>query len=163
MMRKYIWASILGAVLLGCNSCISVRFTMPASAKHDPDLAATAAILFAKEAFIDLNQPEAYDFLSDGMRRHASLEQYINMIARMHPDGFPDEVTAAEYEAAPGEDAMFIWLFRKGREESFYYRLRMEVTAEMRYKVAEVERVDKLPASQSRKPLPARRSTAGLR
>jgi hypothetical protein len=163
MMRKYIWASILGAVLLGCNSCISVRFTLPVSAKADPDQAATAAILFAKEAFIDLNQPGAYDFLSEGMRRHASLEQYINMIARMHPDGFPDEVTAAEYEAAPGEDAMFIWLYRQGREESFYYRLKMEATAETGYKVAEMVRVAKLHASQSRKPLPVRRSTVGLR
>ena len=162
-MRKYIWASIVSAVLLGCNSCIPILIPIPTSAKHDPDLAATIAVLFVKEAFIDLNQPGAYNFLSEDMQRSASLEQYINMVARLHPNGFPNEVTAAEYESASGKDAMFIWLYGKRGEENFYYRLKMEGTTETGYKVAEMLRVVRLPSSQSRKPLLARRSTVGLR
>lgn len=162
-MRKHIWASVVSAALLSCMSCIPIPIPISTSTTHDPDLAATKAVLFVKEAFIDLNQPGAYDFLSEEMRRSASLEQFINMVARMHPNGFPLEITAAEYESTPRNDAMFIWLYGKGADESFYYRVRMEGTTETGYKVAEMLRMVRLPSSQSRKMLLAPRSTVGLR
>jgi hypothetical protein len=162
-MRKRIWAAVLGVAILSCMSCIAIPVPISTPAAYDPDLAATHAVIFAKEAFIDLNQPGAYDFLSEEMRRSASLERFINMVARMHPKGFPLEVTAAEFESAPKNDAMFIWLYGKNAEENFYYRLRMERINETEYKVAEMLRMVKPPTSQSRKMLLAPRSTIGLR
>ena len=161
-MRKYIRAAILSAVLLVSNSCVPI-LRIPTSTKPNPDRAAISAIFFAKEAFIDLNQPGAYEFLSEELRRKFSLDQYINVIAQMHPKRFPKEVTATEYEPVPDKEAVYIWLYGENGDEKFYYRLRMEGTTATGYKVAEMLRVVRLPATQSRKPLPTSRSTAGLR
>lgn len=162
MMNKYIRASIASAVLLACNSCINIRIPISRSDHHDPDFAAMTAVVFAKEAFIDLNQPEAYSFLSEEMQRSASLDQYINKIARMHPKAFPAEVTAEEYEKVQGKDAILIWLYGKKGDENFYYRLRMDGTIETGYKVAEMMRLVQPPSSLSRRALVGRRSTATL-
>ena len=160
-MRNHLRIAVVGAILLGCNSCIFITpiFTPP---RHNPDAAAHRAVVFAREALIDRNQPVAYDYLSEKMRRKLSFDQYIDMLIRMHPKSFPVEVTAAEYEPAPDKQALFIWLTGVYRGEQFYYRLRLEGTTEAGYKVAEMLRVVRLPASQSRAPLPVRRSTAGL-
>ena len=161
-MRKFIKASIISAILLGGNSCIPI-FRVLRYDKHDPDMAAFTAILFAKEAFIDLNQPDAYDFLSEEMKRRTSLDQYIILIGRMHPKAFPHQLTATEYEQTPGKEALFIWLYGEKGEEKFYYKLMMEGIAASGYKVGEMIRVVKPSASSLRKSLPVTRSTSELR
>lgn len=121
------------------------------------------ALEFAKEAFIDLNQPEAYSFLTEEMQRSISFDKYIDTIARMHPDKFPRVVTAIEYEPLPGKDGMIILLYGENGDEKFHYRLTIKEKSYASYKVAGMFRVAEQPPSQSRTPLPTRRSTADLR
>ena len=158
-MTRNIRNVLLGLILLGHCSCIPTLTAI----SHNQDMAAIKAILFAKEAFIDLNQPGAYDLLSEEMRRDVSLDKFINVIARMHPVAFPRVVVATDYEPMPGQKSMFIWLYGEYGEEKFYYRLTMLGTTETDYRVAGMFRVPELPPSQMRKPLPVKRSTAGLR
>ena len=161
-MRKFSRALIFGAVLLGCSSCTLLvpRFNFP---RHDPDTAAAGAIYFAKEAFIDLNQPAAYALLSEELRRNASFDKYISVITWMHPDGFPKEIVAADYMPAPGADAVLIWMQGEGNGERFYYRLVMRREGGAGYRIAEMIRADSYPRPGSVTPLPQRRSTASLR
>ena len=158
-MRKSIEILFLSLMLLASNSCIPTLNAI----RHNQEMAAIKAILFAKEAFIDLNQPEAYSFLSEEMQRNVSLDKFIETIGQMHPVAFPRVVTATEYEPMPGQKSMFIWLYGENEKEKFYYRLTMAGTTETDYKVAGMFRVAELPPSQMRKPLPIRRSTAGLK
>jgi hypothetical protein len=160
-MRKISRALIFGAALLACNACVPLVPNFSFS-RHDPDQAAVGAIIFAKEAFIDLNQPEAYGFLSEEVRQKTSYDQYIDLIARMHPEGFPKEVRATGYEPIPGGEAMFIWLYGEGDGEQFHYRVTMRGKAPAGYEVAEVIRAARTPPQSSVAPLPLKRSTAGL-
>lgn len=161
-MKSHIRAGFLIVTLMGCNSCLP---TLPSfsAINHNPDLAATSATLFAKEAFIDLNQPGAYEFLTEEMQRSVSLEKFISVIAEMHPVAFPREVVATEYEPMLGQKSMFIWLYGENGSEKFYYRLTMAGTTEANYKVAGMFRLPELSPSQSRKPLRIRRTTAALK
>lgn len=162
-MKKFSRASVFGAALLlwcGCNVPFVPNFKL---SNHDPDQAAVGAIVFAREAFIDLDQPKAYALLSDEARQHVSLDQYINVIARMHPKGFPKEVTATGYQPIPNADAVFVWMQGEGDGEQFYYRLTMKGKAPAGYKVAEMFRTERMPPPQAVLALETRRSTAALR
>lgn len=126
-------------------------------------MAAVIAIEFAKEAFIDLNQPEAYGFFTEEMQKNVSFDKYIDTIARMHPNKFPRVLTATEYEPIPGKQAMLILLDGENADEKFHYRLTMTSTTYGGYKIAGMFRVAEQPPSASRRPLPVKRSTADLR
>jgi hypothetical protein len=154
-MRKPVRALSTLIIVLACNSC-SITISTPGI---DPDMAALKAILFAKEAFIDLNQPIAYDFLSEEMQRKLSLNKFIALIAQMHPVAFPLVVTATDYELIPGQESLFIWLYGENGQEKFYHRLTMVGNAKTDYRIASFVRMAELPPSQMRKPLPVRRST----
>lgn len=163
-MNKFSRALIFGAALLpwcGCNVPFVPNFKL---SNHDPDQAAVGAVVFAREAFIDLDQPKAYGLLSEEARQYISLDQYINVIARMHPKGFPKEVVATGYQPIPNADAVFIWMRGAGGGgEQFYYRLTMKGKAPAGYKVAEMFRTERMPPPDSLLPLPTERSTAALR
>jgi hypothetical protein len=158
-MRNYLWLISLAFIASQSSSCI--LFFNPIS--HNPDTAAISAIKFAKEAFIDLNQPEAYGFFTEEMQRNVSFDKYIDTIARMHPNKFPRVVTATEFEPIPGKEAILILLYGENADEKFYYRLTMAGTTYGDYKIAGMFRVAEQPPSTSRKPLPVKRSTADLR
>lgn len=64
-------ALALCLMIVGCTSCIT--FT---TFHHNEDTAAAQAIRFAKEAFIDLNQPEAYGYLSKEVRSNFSFDKF---------------------------------------------------------------------------------------
>jgi hypothetical protein len=157
-MRKSFEALLIITVLLGCNSC-SVTLTT----NLDPDMAASRAVEFAKEAFIDLNQPIAYGFLSDEMQRKLSLNKFIDLIGQMHPAAFPLVETATDYETIPGQQSVYIWLYGENGKETFYHRLTMVGTNMTNYRVAGFVRMAELPPSQMRKPLRITRSTNDLR
>ena len=140
-------------MIWGCASCVT--FT---SFYHDPDKAAAKAVIFAKEAFIDLNQPEAYGYLSKDVRSNLSFDQFINVIAQMHPHKFPQVVEATEYEPVPGQKAVVIWLVGENASEKFDYRMVMVGTSGG-YQVAAVVRVQQKTPSHLRKPLSVRLST----
>ena len=160
-MKVPLRAGFLIVVLMGSNSCIP-NFPSFRGISHNQDDAATRAILFAKEAFIDLNQPGAYEFLSEDMRRNLPLNKFIALIAQMHPAAFPRDVIATDYEPMPGQKSMFIWLYGENGSEKFHYRLKMAGTTETDYMVAGMLRVPELSSSQSRKPLRIRRTTEAL-
>ncbi len=158
-MRRVLHASFLLAILLGSNSCLP-SFT---AINHNEDSAALSAIIFAKESFIDLNQPGAYQFLSEDMQKKLSLSRFIEVVAQMHPQTFPRVVVATEFEPMPGEQSMFIWLDGKNEKERFRYRLTMKGSVSTGYKIAALFRVGKTPPSQMRRSLETRRSTDDLR
>src|SRR6266508_7033425 len=89
--RKWLLTNFcVPAVLFALASCAG-------SVKHDETLAARRAIEFAQFAFIDKNFQNAYELLSDGGKRHLSLEKFKETVTRMHPRSFPTKVTATEF------------------------------------------------------------------
>lgn len=159
-MRKYILTIFLCAATLGCDALMPGR---DSSRSPDLDMAALSAVSFAKESFVDLNQPVAYGFLTEGMQRKLNEDQFINLVAEMHPKAFPRVVTAMEYEPVPGRDAMNIFLYGENGEKKFYYRLTMSGAPSGGYNVAGLFRIAAPAPSTSRQPLPVKRSTAELR
>jgi hypothetical protein len=105
------------------------------SVKHDETLAARRAIEFAQLVFINKNFEKGYDLLSDGGKRHLSLEKFKETLTRMHPRSFPTKVTATEFQPMPGEKAIWIYLAGQNTEEQFQYRLTMEATDTGDYRV----------------------------
>jgi hypothetical protein len=92
--------------------------------------------------------------LSDGMKGHVSLEQFKEVITKLHPSSYPVEVKSVESEPIPGQKAMNIFLSGECGVEKFYYRFAMEGVKETDYKVTGVWRGNgPYPPSKMRKPL----------
>jgi hypothetical protein len=119
---------IIGLLTLVLASCAG-------SVKHDETLAARRAIEFAQLVFINKNFAKGYELLSEGGRRHLSLEKFKETLTRMHPRSFPTKVTATEFQPMPGEKAIWIYLAGQNAEEQFQYRFTMEVTDNGDYKL----------------------------
>jgi hypothetical protein len=119
---------IIGLLTLALASCAG-------TVKHDETLAAKRAIEFAQFVFIDKNFAKGYELLSDGGKRHLSLEKFKETLTRMHPRSFPTKVTATEFQPMPGEKAIWIYLAGQNTEEQFQYRLTMEATDNADYRV----------------------------
>lgn len=160
-MRSYLRLISLAFIVLPAVSCIPFFNRI----HHNPDMAAIRAIEFAKEAFIDLNQPTAYSYLTAEMQRNVSFDKYIDTIARMHPIKFPLVLTATEYEPIPGKEALVILLDGENADERFHYRLTMAGTTDRNYKIAGMFRVASRDGASApnRRALPVKRSTSGLR
>jgi hypothetical protein len=123
--RRLLIIGLLTLVLASCAGTV----------KHDETLAAKRAIEFAQFVFIDKNFAKGYELLSDGGKRHLSLEKFKETLTRMHPRSFPTKVTATEFQPMPGEKAIWIYLAGQNAEEQFQYRLTMELTDKGDYKV----------------------------
>jgi hypothetical protein len=119
---------IIGLFTLVLASCAG-------SVKHDETLAARRAIEFAQLVFINKNFAKGYELLSEGGRRHLSLEKFKETLTRMHPRSVPTKVTATEFQPMPGEKAIWIYLAGQNAEEQFQYRLTMEATDTGDYRV----------------------------
>jgi hypothetical protein len=107
--------------------------------KHDENLAAKRAVEFAQTVLINKNFDKGYDLLAEGGKRHISLEKFKETLTRLHPRGFPTRVTAKEYQAMPGEKAIWIYLVGQNSEDQFQYRLTMEATGAGDYKVLTID------------------------
>lgn len=117
---------------------LMLLFSLPScakSVKHNETLAGQRAVEFARLAFVKNNFEQAYELLSDGGKRHLGREKFIETITRMHPRSFPTKVTALEYQAMPGENAIWIYLAGQNTDEQFQYRLTLETTDKGDYKV----------------------------
>jgi hypothetical protein len=123
--RRLLIIGLLTLVLASCAGTV----------KHDETLAAKRAIEFAQFVFIDKNFAKGYELLSDGGKRHLSLEKFKETLTRMHPRSFPTKVTATEFQPMPGEKAIWIYLAGQNAEEQFQYRLTMEATDTGDYRV----------------------------
>ncbi len=121
---------------------------------HEPTMAGRKAQQFADTAFVERNLLTAYDLLSQNTRKSLSLEQFKDVVSKMHPSHYPPSVAATEYEPLMGQKAMNIYLQGRGSTEKFYYRFVMEGTKESDYMVGGLWRNDSpYPPSNMRKPL----------
>jgi hypothetical protein len=121
-------AFVLG--LMGCAESIN----------HDEALAGRRALEFAQIAFVKHDIENGYSLLSDSTKRYVSVEQFKEVVSRLHPKAFPTSLTASEYEPMPGEKAIHIYLIGENLGEHFYYRLTMEGTASTGYRVLRLYR-----------------------
>lgn len=109
------------------------------TAKHDENLAGKRALEFAQAALVEKNFARGYDAMAPGGKRRISGEKLAETLKRMHPRAFPTKVTANEYQAMPGEPAIWIFLTGRNQDEQFTYRITMEGTAAGDYKVLTID------------------------
>jgi hypothetical protein len=107
------------------------------SIKQDENLAAQRAIEFARIVLVEKNFDRGYELLSDNGKRHISSAKFKETMARLHPRGFPNSVTAKEYQPMPGENAL--WIYLNGENPEMHYRVTMEATASGDYKVLTID------------------------
>lgn len=127
-------------------------------------MAASAAIRFAKVAFVERDYENARRLLPPEVDRQFGPKELKNMIEEMHPRYFPSIVTATEYE--PVLETKFINIFLVGENTSegnnnrIYYRLVLGGSPTEGYKVYEMySRLTPYETSRLRSPLPFKRST----
>jgi hypothetical protein len=136
-------------LILFVSGCVTARVL-----NHDPMMAAAEAQKFADTAFVQQDPQQAYDMLSDGMKNGYSLKEFTGILEKLHPTGYPTEVTATEYEPILGQPAMSIFLEGQNENENFYYRLVMKGTSDVGYRVDGVYRGNgPYPESSLREPL----------
>ena len=146
-MKIRILVLLMWILLLGCVPQVNVF-------RHEPSMAAKEADRFADTLLIKRNLEEAYGLLSDGMKAHFSLEQFKELVGKMHPLAYPLKIQSMEFEPIPGQKAMNIFLIGEHGEEKFYYRFTMEGVKETDYKVSGLWRGNgPYPPSKMRKPL----------
>lgn len=121
------------AFIVGLTGCAE-------SVNHDESSAGTRAVEFAQVAFVKQDIENGYAMLSESTRRYVSLEQFKEVLSKLHPRAFPTQVTATEYEPMAGEKIMHIYLIGENSGEHFYYRLAMEGTAATGYRVLRIYR-----------------------
>lgn len=138
-----------------CYLALALIATLPACAEtvdHDENLAAKRALEFARVIFVEKNLDKGYGLLSDNAKRHIPLDKFKQTIAAMHPRGYPDRVTAIEYEPMAGEKAIYIYLSgRNADDQSFNYRVTMEGTAATDYKVLKIDQGGGFPTLSNQK------------
>ncbi len=118
---------------------VTVLASCGGSIRHDPSLAAKRAVEFAEIVFVKHDLYKGYALLSVNTRRHVPFEKFEELVAQMHPRGFPTKVTATEYEPMRGEKAIYIYLTGENRREQFSYILTMEGTASSDYRVLKLD------------------------
>ena len=116
--------------LLAMSGCFRVN-----KFEHEPTMAAAEAHNFALIAFVERDAPRAYNLLSPNMKAQMSLDQFKDLVSKMHPSEYPWSIEATDYEPLPGQKAMNIFLSGSAGNERFYYRFVMEGTKQDRYTV----------------------------
>jgi hypothetical protein len=107
--------------------------------KHDESLAGKRAIEFVQAVLIEKNFAKGYELLDAGGKRHISREKLEESLTRLHPRGFPTRVSAKEFQAMPGENAMWIYLVGQNSEDQFQYRVTMKSDDNGDYKVLTID------------------------
>jgi hypothetical protein len=74
--------------------------------------------------------------LSPGTTKRVSFAEYGQSLSAMHPAARPLSLTAREYERVPSQKMVYIFLDGQNGSERFFYRLVMEGTANVGYKVS---------------------------
>jgi hypothetical protein len=123
--------------LTGCLLAVFWLTGCAESIKQNENLAAQRAIEFAGIVLVNKDFDRGYELLSDNGKRHISLAKFKETMARLHPRGFPNSVTAKEYQPMPGENAL--WIYLSGENPEMHYRLTMEATASGDYKVLTID------------------------
>ena len=139
----------MGCVLLA----ITATFLACAEkVKHNEGLAAKRALEFARVVFFEKDLDKGYSLLSDNAKLHIPLNKFKQTITAMHPNGYPDRVTAIEYEPMADEKAIYIYLTgRNAADQSFNYRVTLEGTAATDYKVLTIDQGGGFPTLSNQK------------
>jgi hypothetical protein len=138
----------LPLILAGCvlPSCISVI-------AHNEQAAAAAATRFAQTAFVQKDYAAAYGLLSREFLGKVAQPQLADIVAKMHPKGYPTEIHATEFEPLPGQRGMVIYLLGKSSGEEFYYRFVLEGDSSAGYRVSGLFRGGGAYPAGNRRPL----------
>ena len=121
------------------------------SVKHDQVSAAERALEFARVVLLEKNLAKGYEMLSEGGKRHVPLDKFKQTIAAMHPRGYPEKVTALEFEPMSGEKAIYIFLAGRSADEQFSYRVTLEGTAATGYRVLKIDQGMSFPSLSNQK------------
>ena len=128
---------------LCCLTALALGIVMIAgcaeSVKHDEVLAAKRALEFGQLAFVEKNFDKSYDLLSDGGKRHVPRDKFKQSLTAMHARTFPTKLAAIEYEPMADEKAIYIFIRGQNSEDQFNYRLTMEGSATIGYKVLKID------------------------
>ncbi len=95
-----------------------------------------------------------YPLLVGDLRAKVPIETFREVIVKMHPAARPASLSAGEFEPAPSQGGMSIFLYGSQGDERFYYRLLMIGSATAGYGVGGVWRGSgPYPPSRLRQPL----------
>ena len=120
----------MAVALLGCVESI----------EHDQARAAKKAEEFVQVAFVKSDGDRGYGLLASATKRYVSLEQFKQVVARLHPQAAPKSVRVLELEPMKGEKAIYVYLSGENSGEWFHYRITLEGTAKTDYGVLKFER-----------------------
>jgi hypothetical protein len=131
---------------------------------HDEDMAAIAAIQFARVAIIEKDFEKARNLLPPETSKQFDAEKLKEMIESMHPVQFPHSITATDFEPMPGTNSINIFLRGDNANGDIYYRFTLRGTSNIGYKVYALHsRITPYPSSNLRLALPIKRSTNDLK
>jgi hypothetical protein len=102
MARRTPALYLLALACIPLPSCINILV-------HDEKAAGAAATRFAQAAFVKKDNA-AYELAAREFRDKVSRQQFAEIIAKIHPQGFPTEVVATEFEPIPSKRGMVIYL-----------------------------------------------------
>jgi len=108
--------------------------------RHEPRVAAEAAIAFATQAFVEDDIAAAFAQLPSERQEKNSVEEMAYAINAMHLDGRPTSIKATEYQPPPGYHGMNVFLEGRSDARTYYYRFLMEGDASDGYFVRGIER-----------------------
>jgi len=149
LIARTVGLGIFVSALSAQAGCLQVN-----KVNHQPAMAGRKAQQFADAAFVERNSSAAYSLLSQNTRSSLSLDQFKDVVSKMHPSQYPSSVQAIEYEPLMGQKAMNIYLLGGDNDEKFYYRFVMEGTQETDYLVSGFWRNESpYPPSNMRKSL----------
>ncbi len=130
LIRPFLTALIWCFCFAGCWGSVT----------HDEALAKKRALEFAELALVRSNVEQAYAQLSDGAKRHVSLEKFRETLSRLHTDGHPTRVSVSGYKPIFNEKTIYIFLNGEGSGRQFQYILTLEGTAASDYRVSVILR-----------------------
>jgi len=137
---------VLLIVCCSLPACVSVI-------SHDEKAAANAATEFANAAFVDRDFAKAHELMAPDLRGRIAADKLPDLIAEMHPDSFPSQVVATDFEPMPGQRGMVIYLKGQGDTVEMYYRFVMEGDGAAGYRVTGLFRGNAPYVSTNKRPL----------
>lgn len=149
MKASYVFPLFILSLLVGCKASVI---------SHDENKAALQAVRFAEVAFVTRDFDQAYTMFVPDLQKRLSPVDFRAAVDKLHPDGFPSELEATDFEPIPGQEAMEIFITGSNGSKIFHYRFTMFGTSTTGYRVAGMYRNS---APYSKAPLRQKLSSPG--